>query len=230
MQTEDTALLTIGGNTFHRDPDYGAATAATTMVLMMQDAITAATERANVIKQNPRLSPAGKTFDVEKVEDELVRSAVTTAREFDRMEASIAAAQEKFATVPALEPTDAVGYMADKDRREYVLKQSAVKQTALLQAWERGERLELAIALIRSDLVTSVDDGKDRQLVDAARKAWAQKCRTTDPLRAANLDAHQRSLEWGRRIFSHQQGAVNTMTGIQRDPMRMKRILEQSKD
>ena len=207
---------------FEPDPDVTRCTPPTSIVEQTYASINAGLAKIEEIKADALLSPVGKAARIEEAGDAVLADVLKGQRAFAKLHDDIVSANAKAYVPPPLEATDAVGFLADQERRAYMRGLDAKDLTQLLTAWQRGEQLDLAVALARSPIPAK--GSKETEITGFARDAWAVKVRRDDPRLAAQVDAFDRSHAWGVRVFGHLSGIAQS--AFKPDSARMKRIAE----
>lgn len=201
---------------YEPDPQGAQSTTPTLVVSNTYEAVYRAQTRIDAIKANNEFTPIAKAAKIEAIEDEAIVAIIKGRRDLDKMNASVTAAEAKVHAPTKIDPTDAVSWLADQERRAYLKSLSGPERTAVLSAVGRGEDEGMCLAIKRSPYKLAEDATR------VADAAWADRCRTKDPAATQRFDMFRASHAWGDRVFAQMHGVVLTMTKA--DQRRFERI------
>lgn len=175
------------------------ATASHPAVALAARAARAAAEHANErtrIAADPRLSDDAKREDSEALDRKFLQRIEDEAREAEQFAERVEADYSRTLNPPALDPTDAVGALNDRECRDYIRGLTAA-ETLRLIADGSGRVVD---AILRSPL--PMPD----VLIQAARQHRASTLSNSDQFRS--LSRGKEYADWSRQVAQQSRLAV----------------------
>ena len=191
-----------GTLTIDANPDSSPTPITSAAVQMAIAAFKHQQWQAKAIDADAQLSEIGKEAKRAPARQKCVQTITNALASVENLEQSLEQREREFYAWPALQPSDAVAAIQDREIRDYVNSLSSDKLAELTREMNQGLQPAITLALLRSPIPI----GKEKGVADVAQNAWRAARNLTDPSFARRIGISRDSVEWAKRNFAHLSG------------------------
>lgn len=209
--TADQRVQIASGHTFDIPafPDTtGANREAEVIASAVWSSVVDYVPQVNSVKSDQRFSDFGRAEKIAPLSETAYVRLLGGWRNLQSFERSIDAREQALLGIPAIDKSNLLAQLEDREIREWWGRQSVETRAEQMRlAAETGEGERLALAILRSPIPQA--DVEKAHL----REIWNTARRNADPVEAERIDLGRKSAEWTARNLQFARAVVKTVSG-----------------
>jgi hypothetical protein len=168
--------------------------------------------QVNAIKADRRFSDYGRAEHLEPIAETAHLRVIGAWHNLNGFEKSIDSREKALVGVPAVDPSNFMVQLEDREIREWWSRQDvATRAEQMRMMAEGGEAERIALAVLRSP-VPQVDTEKAH-----FRAAWEDARRAANPIEAERIALGRKSIEWASKNLNFAGVVVKALSGWDKD-------------
>ncbi|CAG9247077.1 conserved hypothetical protein [Burkholderia cepacia] len=210
--TADQRVQLGTGHTFDIPafPDTtGSSNEAQVVTAALWSHVSDCVPQVNAIKADRRYSDYGRAEHLEPIAETAHLRLVGAWHNLNGFEKSIDSREKALVGVPAIEPSNLLAYLEDRELRDWWTAQGVEARAGLMRQFDEAsaESMRMALAILRSPLPQA--DVEKTYFKDA----WDKAARASNPIEAERIALGRKAIEWSERNLHYAHTVIKSVSG-----------------